>query len=254
MYDPSNSSWRGDKQQSKDWVVSRSGDRFTDLVKNTYRVLLSRGLKGCYVYFMDKNTETFVRSRIEGLEITQPVVRVPPKRIPPAHLTPLPPSLRPLAKDEVQRYVNAVPVLDLKIAAGQFAAGLQADLEEVSWVALPESFRVTKGLFVAQVVGESMNRRIPNGAWCLFKIDPVGSREGKIVIAEHRAISDADTGTNVTVKRYHSEKIANEDGNWRHARIVLLPDSNEPRYKPIELTPDQAEELRIFAEHIAVLG
>jgi uncharacterized protein len=34
-------------------------------VKNTYRVLLSRGMKGCYVHFMDKDTERFVRSRME---------------------------------------------------------------------------------------------------------------------------------------------------------------------------------------------
>jgi len=27
--------------------------------------LLTRGMKGCYVYFMDKGTEEFFRSRIE---------------------------------------------------------------------------------------------------------------------------------------------------------------------------------------------
>ncbi len=57
--------WIGDRQQSHDTVVKRSGDRFTDLVKNTYRVLLSRGMKGCYVHFMDKETERFFRSRTE---------------------------------------------------------------------------------------------------------------------------------------------------------------------------------------------
>jgi hypothetical protein len=45
--------------------VKRGGDRFTEFVKNTYRVLLSRGLKGCYVHFMDRDTERFVRSRID---------------------------------------------------------------------------------------------------------------------------------------------------------------------------------------------
>ncbi len=58
--------WIGDRQQSHDSVVKRSGDRFTDLVKNTYRVLLSRGMKGCYVHFMDKETEHFFRSRMES--------------------------------------------------------------------------------------------------------------------------------------------------------------------------------------------
>jgi uncharacterized protein len=57
--------WVGDKKQSADSVVKRSGDRFADLVKNTYRVLLSRGLKGCYIHFMDKDTERFVRTRME---------------------------------------------------------------------------------------------------------------------------------------------------------------------------------------------
>ena len=46
-------------------VVKRSGDRFTQMVKNTYRVLLTRGMKGCYVHFMDKNTENLFRSRLE---------------------------------------------------------------------------------------------------------------------------------------------------------------------------------------------
>jgi DUF2075 family protein len=46
-------------------VVKRSGGKFADLVKNTYRVLLSRGMKGCYVHFMDKETEHFIRSRMD---------------------------------------------------------------------------------------------------------------------------------------------------------------------------------------------
>lgn len=35
------------------------------LIKNTYRTLMTRGMKGCYVYFVDKETEEFFRSRIE---------------------------------------------------------------------------------------------------------------------------------------------------------------------------------------------
>ena len=60
--------WVGDKSASYDSVVKRSGDRFVDLAKNTYRVLLSRGLKGCYVVFLDRETEDFVRSRMESQE------------------------------------------------------------------------------------------------------------------------------------------------------------------------------------------
>jgi hypothetical protein len=58
--------WVGQKQHSHDTVVKRSGDDFFKLVKNVYRVLLSRAMKGCYVYFMDQETEHFFRSRMEA--------------------------------------------------------------------------------------------------------------------------------------------------------------------------------------------
>ena len=58
--------WEGHPENSRDTTAKRPRDKFTDFVKNTYRVLLSRGMEGCYVYFMDKDTERFFKSRIEG--------------------------------------------------------------------------------------------------------------------------------------------------------------------------------------------
>ena len=63
-YDPDAAKWIGNRKASEDTVVKRGGDRFLDMVKNTYRVLLTRGLKGCYVTFLDKDTERFFRSRL----------------------------------------------------------------------------------------------------------------------------------------------------------------------------------------------
>ena len=40
-------------------------DTVRAIIKNTYRTLMTRGMKGCYVYFMDKETEKFFKSRIE---------------------------------------------------------------------------------------------------------------------------------------------------------------------------------------------
>ncbi len=65
LYNFETSQWEGHPEFSADSVVKRSEGKFLDLVKNAYRVLLSRSLKGCYVYFVDKETEKFVRSRIE---------------------------------------------------------------------------------------------------------------------------------------------------------------------------------------------
>ncbi len=66
--------WMGDKRNSCDSIVKRAGDRFVELVKNTYRVLLTRGMKGCYVCFLDKATEDFFRSRTETISIDYPEV------------------------------------------------------------------------------------------------------------------------------------------------------------------------------------
>jgi DUF2075 family protein len=45
-------------------MVKRSKDQFADFIKNAYRVLLTRGIKGCYVYFLDQETREFFESRI----------------------------------------------------------------------------------------------------------------------------------------------------------------------------------------------
>jgi DUF2075 family protein len=65
VYDLDNHTWKGQTQYSADPVVSKTREQFTGFAKNSYRVLLSRGMKGCYVYFQDKDTERFVRSRME---------------------------------------------------------------------------------------------------------------------------------------------------------------------------------------------
>jgi DUF2075 family protein len=59
--------WIGQPDQSHDRVVRRgvTRDEFTRYVKSTYRVLLTRGLKGCAVYFVDTPTRDYVLSRIE---------------------------------------------------------------------------------------------------------------------------------------------------------------------------------------------
>jgi uncharacterized protein len=242
--------WEGHKEKSHDNVVKRSKEKFVDLVKNTYRILLSRGLKGCYVYFMDKDTERFIKSRIEApLVVASEQIKelITPKF---KKVTYLP--FRRLSNDETKPFINCVPMYDLKIAASGFSDTQQ--VEEFDWVELPEAFKPNKDLFVAQVVGESMNRRIPNGAWCLFHKNPIGTRQGKVVLVQHRDIHDPEMGGQYTIKVYRSEKSLDQYGGWRHLKITLLPDSSVPGFEPIELTPDQASELVVIAELVAVLS
>jgi hypothetical protein len=146
-----------------------------------------------------------------------------------------------------------VPLIPLKAAAGAFSETQTLDDGDCEWVELEGRTRPAPGLFVAQVVGESMNRRIPNGAWCLWRTNPGGTRQGKVVLAQHRAIDDPELGGRFTVKVYESEKVAADDGGWRHAVIRLKPDSTDPAFEPIVLEDLEDGELSIIAALVEVL-
>ena len=148
----------------------------------------------------------------------------------------------------MKRYVNAVPVLDLEIAAGAFSH--EQWIDECKWAELPEPFVAKEGFFVAKVVGESMNKRIPNGSWCVFKESP--GRQGRVVLVQHRKIQDPETGQ-YTVKIFESKKSGSED-SWLHEQIILRPDSRESGFKEIVLQRDDAAELRVIGEFVAVVG
>jgi hypothetical protein len=47
-------------------VRTRSGARFTDVVKNTYRVLLTRGMRGCFLCILDDETRIYVEKRVSS--------------------------------------------------------------------------------------------------------------------------------------------------------------------------------------------
>jgi DUF2075 family protein len=59
--------WRGNRKISQDSVVKKAAEEeFVNLVKQTYRVLLTRGMEGCYVYFEDAATREFFLSGMKA--------------------------------------------------------------------------------------------------------------------------------------------------------------------------------------------
>lgn len=237
------------------------------IIRNTYRTLMTRGMKGCYIYCTDKKTNDWFKKAMgraakeyeETVATAQQAIEIDQASNDSRYegLT-----LRLLKTNEVKPYRNAVPIYDLAIAAGLFSEMQivdevplvgEANFDQYQWVELPDSFRIHSGQFVARVVGESMNKRIPNGSWCLFNLNPAGTRQGKIVLVQHRSIDDPDTGGHYTIKIYRSEKVASEDGNWRHSRITLKPSSTDPSYKPIVLEVESSDEVSVIAEMVAVL-
>lgn len=151
-----------------------------------------------------------------------------------------------------ERYDRCVPLLTLEAAAGAFSESQEVNPEDWQWVEIETGHRLREGMFVAKVVGKSMEPLIPNGSYCLFRAPLEGTRQGKVVLVQLREAADPETGGRYTVKRYQSEKEVSADGTWRHVRITLKPIN--PDFKPIEFTAEDEADVRVIAEFIEVLG
>jgi len=155
----------------------------------------------------------------------------------------------PLPED---RYRTCVPLLPLEAAAGAFGDPQNVNADESEWVEPDVGRSLRPGMFVAKVVGRSMEPRIPDGAFCLFEAPVAGSRQGRIVLVELRAAVDPETGQRYTVKRYDSEKAGDADGAWRHVSVTLSP--LNPDYEAIVVAADDEADIRVIAEVIEVLA
>ena len=163
----------------------------------------------------------------------------------------LPPRLRIVDPRPSDRYRTCVPLVPLKAAAGAFSDPQRIDDGDFAWVAVETTRRLRRGMFVAQVVGKSMEPTISDGAYCLFVAPVGGSRQGKTVLVQMRDAADPENGERYTVKRYESEKRGDDD-SWRHTKIKLRP--LNPDFEPIVLTDADEGSLQVVAEVIDVLG
>jgi DUF2075 family protein len=212
------------------------------VIKNTYRTLMTRGLKGCYLYCTDAETREYFSSFMRNQSNQdQPAVRPEPYQGLPYSVVPY---------QNAKPFNGFVPIYDIAAAAGNF--GSVQNIYECDWVELPEEFSTREGMFVIRVVGESMNKRIPNGSWCLFKENPGGTRNGKVVLVQHHEISDPDNASSFTVKIYHSEKRRVED-HLINERVILSPDTTSFGYSDITIKGDNLSEFRVIGELVAVL-
>jgi DUF2075 family protein len=190
------------------------GNRLAELIiKNTYRTLMTRGMKGCYVYFCDKNLEEYFRKRIAvAKESAAKVIRL--------NVTSSP-RIEAEVNDDV-KYVDYLPLYSLKAACGAF--GEWQTVEENGWIKVEGVGKLNRSMFVVQAVGHSMEPRIMDGDFCVFRANVVGSRTNKIVLVQHNDHYDAENEGSYSIKKYTSQKIYDKDtGEWMHEQIILQP-------------------------------
>jgi superfamily II DNA or RNA helicase/HKD family nuclease/phage repressor protein C with HTH and peptisase S24 domain len=142
-----------------------------------------------------------------------------------------------------------IPFYDLYAAAGSFSE-LQSE-NSFSQIDVDEKYAKGNDYFALKVIGESMNRRIPNGSICIFKKHSGGSRDGKIVLVENRDIQDPDFESRFTVKTYSSQKSIQKE-TWGHTQIVLKPNSFDKKYTDLILNEEEAKGMKVIGEFITV--
>lgn len=202
-----------------------------DIIKNTYRTLLTRGMKGCYVYCCDKQLAEYFAAQIEPQQ--EPINEI---------------RIEPEVNDEV-KYIDFLPLYSIRAACGYFGEGDIVD--ELGWMKVEGLGKLNRNMFIIQAVGHSMEPVIHDGDYCVFRANPAGSRQGKIVLTQHHNFYDTDYSGSYSIKIYSSKKTYDEYGNWAHEEICLQPKNSS--YSPIIINEEESDEFRIVGEFVGIV-
>jgi type III restriction enzyme len=150
-----------------------------------------------------------------------------------------------------EAFRTLLPLYSLEAAAGYFGEGREVELE--GWAETESLGRLTEDMFIARAAGRSMEPRIRDGEYLVFRAKPAGSRQGKIVLARG-PITDPELGGSFTVKKYTSEKVLDEDGGWKNTRVTLSPINSA--FEPIvveDVGDDPDSSVQVVAEFLTQL-
>jgi SOS-response transcriptional repressor LexA len=161
------------------------------------------------------------------------------------------PALNLVPAAQADKFHRHLPVYSVQAAAGQFLYNRPDENGELGWIEVPESLHPREDMFVVTVRGKSMEPRIADGSYAVFRAPVQGSRNGRIVLVELTEPEDPEGGGRYTVKLWRSEKAAADpsEGGWRHEQIVLEPINQA--FKPIVLT--DSEGARVIGEFVSSL-
>jgi len=158
-----------------------------------------------------------------------------------------------ISKEDIlkkDKYITHLPVYSLQAVVTAFSEEQKPEL--LGWKEIKTSKKLDEHMFIAQVVGKSMQPTISDGSYCVFRHDQGGSRNGKVVLVESRQVTDPETNQKFTIKRYRSEKRQLEGDQWRHGKIILSPDNRG--FNDIVLENVTEDDFRVVAEFIEVIA
>lgn len=215
-YDPKNNKFFVDKEKYLD-INGRNGitnpDELERYIVNIYKTLLTRGIKGTYIYMVDENLRKYFKEKLEtkisletfNKEIQDEIV------------------VSPYTVDTV-----GIPLLGCAPCGEPFFA--EENTEDVVQV---EKNKIRAGVkyFVVQAVGDSMNKAgINDGDLVLCRYAEKGETGDKVVALLG--------GENVTIKYYDK----------KNGRRVLLPKSTNPKHQPI--IPEEGDTVQGIVQEV----
>lgn len=179
-------------------------------IVNIYKTLMTRGMRGCYVYFVDKGTEKFFKNRIAvALSTDKPVVKE---------------ILSPYAREMVR-----VPLVG-SAPCGNPLVGEQ----NIEGYFLVEKSKIKPGFkyFILKAEGDSMNlARINDGDLVLCRLQEKADTGDRVAVLLG--------GENVTIKEY---------GPRKNGIRLLIPKSTNKKHMPI--TPDDGDKVQGIVQEI----
>jgi uncharacterized protein len=170
------------------------------IVKNTYRTLMTRGMKGCYVYFTDKETEIYFKSRV-GVKIDLSK-----------------PKEKKVIVSPYSGVTIRIPLFD-SVGCGELMFA-DSTVQEMIPV---KSELMSKGskYFVLRTSGDSMNQAGINDGDLVLCRKNYHPEEGNNVVAL--------IGDDATIKEYHREDGA----------VILKPRSSNQKHKPLRFIDNE---------------
>lgn len=151
--------------------------------------------------------------------------------------------------DNSLKFEDYLPAYSLKAACGYFGEG--QDVEPEGWIKVSGIGNLNRNMFICKAIGRSMEPKIKDGSYCIFRTNIIGSRNNKIVLVQHNNAEDPESGGKYSIKKYKSKKKFDEDGSWSHEQIILEPLNNE--FKPIIIDNADEGEFIVIAELITTI-
>ena len=157
-----------------------------------------------------------------------------------------------VVKQEVGKkyqYAQYLPLYSVRAACGEFAN--EKEVEKEGWIDVSMSgIKAKENMFVVHAKGHSMEPKIHDNDLCVFQKYEGGPLENEIVLTQ-LITHDIDYGGMYTIKKYHGEKMADENGIMRNMKVELL--SLNPDYQSIVLSEDDADDVKTVGVFVDVL-